>query len=141
MHFPDLSEESIHLSLVLNASSVSLPLAKLRPSSYKSYSVIQDILNPNKAKTLIFAGSVAEGLAMKAGEQYDPLASSDADMIVIHNIYKVYEDIEEVKRAEILYPTLKHVLRHPDKTCPGYSKLTVSEKSMVPTENVQNEII
>ena len=56
-------------------------------------------------------------------------SSSDTDIIIIGYRFKIYEDINEKSHVEALFPKLNHVLRVPDITNPGYSKLAVSQIS------------
>ncbi|CAC5373526.1 unnamed protein product [Mytilus coruscus] len=136
MHFADLPSESRHLSLVLNASCISLPLVKLRQNTSKCLTAVQTIYHQRPEKTII-VGSRAEGLSNFDREESEQLSLSDSDVLVINNTYKVYEHIGEQERAaEDLNPKLNHRLRLPDETCPGYSKLAVIQISSNLTEHL-----
>ncbi|CAC5379871.1 unnamed protein product [Mytilus coruscus] len=130
MEFLDLSAESLRLSMVMNACGISLPLINLhRKETMYSYNVGNIINNREKEPKVIIAGSAAEGLGMTYNQKFKHLSSSDTDIIIMGYKFKIYEDINEKGYVEALYLKLNHVLRVPDNTHSGYSKLAVSQIS------------
>ncbi|XP_052074021.1 uncharacterized protein LOC127711905 [Mytilus californianus] len=117
-----------HLSAILKACGTSLPLVNLRQNEANYANKIGNIIdNFRNESQAIIVGSTAEGLGTAIDRQYKHLSSSDTDIILISSDFKVYEHINEKDIVESSYPTLNHVLRLPDKTCPGYAKLAVSQ--------------
>ncbi|VDI70410.1 Hypothetical predicted protein [Mytilus galloprovincialis] len=117
-----------HLPTILKACGTSLSLVNLRQNeanyANKIGNIIENFRNESQA---MIVGSTAEGLGTAIDRQYKHLSSSDTDIILISSDFKVYEHINEKNIVETSYPTLNHVLRVPDKTCPGYAKLAVSQ--------------
>ncbi|CAC5355433.1 unnamed protein product [Mytilus coruscus] len=113
----DLTE--FHLPTILKACGTSLPLVNLHQNEANYDNKIGNIIdNFRNESQAIIVGSTAEGLGTAIDRQYKHLSSSDTDIILISSDFKVYEHINE-KDIVKPYPILNHVLRLPDKTCPG----------------------
>ncbi|CAG2222540.1 unnamed protein product [Mytilus edulis] len=129
MEIVDSSAESLRLSAILKAIGFSLPFKDLEG---KRVSHVHDISHIIKTKENeheeLTVGSVAEGIPIMLTSNSQVHSRSDSDTITVCNVFKIVDDIREVKYIKYIQdsnPKLSHFLRLPDYTNPGYSKLLV----------------
>ncbi|CAG2244440.1 unnamed protein product [Mytilus edulis] len=128
MDFPDLCVYSIYVSNILRANGIILPVVELRRNEAMYTFNILNIFNGHRTEpSEMPCGSRAEGLAMLAGRA--DLSSSDEDVIIFANDFKVCEDKSEIEALCLSYPMSCPILRIPDVTCPGYAKLVLVKMS------------
>ncbi|CAG2250791.1 unnamed protein product [Mytilus edulis] len=122
MELVDSSTVSLRLSAILKVAGISLHFIDLGGKRLSHVKNIVCLMHADEYEhEQLTVGSAAEGISMQCSNEH----SSDVDFIIVINVFKILEDIREVKYVYDFNPDLSYFLRLPDYTNPGYSKLLV----------------
>lgn len=125
----NFQQESIHASLVLKASCISLPVTKLRQDVFRLHNTVTCMFEQKPKLTIKVAGSLAECYFGYTFKRSDVMFSSDVDVIAIDNTRRVHQHIGDLIINNILNPTLEHLLHIQEKLYPGYARLAFSPEN------------